>query len=78
MNTTANIVAIDISLTAEINMENQDLYMKVYCQYCQEYHSTDEVEFVNIEEDIYGRDVMTFICPETQETTSSNVYSSPC
>ena len=35
---------------------------KVYCEWCQDWHYTDEVEFLNIEEDIQGRDVMHFEC----------------
>ena len=35
---------------------------KVYCEWCNDWHYTDEVEFLNIEEDIQGRDVMYFEC----------------
>ena len=35
---------------------------KVYCEWCHDWHRTDEVEFLNIEEDIQGRDVMHFEC----------------
>jgi len=34
----------------------------VQCSDCGEF-KTDEVEFLNIEEDFEGRDVMTFKCP---------------
>ncbi len=47
---------------------------EVICDSCRERHSTEEVEFVTVEEDIQGRDVMYFICPKTQEETSSHVY----
>jgi hypothetical protein len=35
---------------------------KVYCEWCQEWHYTDEVEVLNIEEDIQRRDVLHFKC----------------
>jgi len=35
---------------------------KVYCEHCSYWHFTDDVEFLNIEEDIQGRDVMHFEC----------------
>ena len=36
--------------------------------------STEEVGFLNIEEDFYGRDLMTFTCPECGERHQSNIY----
>jgi hypothetical protein len=33
---------------------------KVYCQWCQDWHNTEDVEFLNIEEDIEGRDAKAF------------------
>jgi hypothetical protein len=35
---------------------------KVYCEWCHDWHNTEDVEFLNIEEDIEGRDVMHFEC----------------
>jgi len=35
---------------------------KVYCEWCSDWHYTDEVEVLNIEEDIQGRDVLHFQC----------------
>lgn len=35
---------------------------RVYCQWCSNWHSTEDVEFLNIEEDIQGNDVMHFRC----------------
>ena len=46
----------------------------VICPECNEKHSTTEVEFLNIEEDIQGRDVMYFVCPVTKTPTKSLVY----
>jgi hypothetical protein len=48
--------------------------MFVICSECDEQHSPDDVEFVNIEEDFQGRDVITFVCPETGNEAKSNVY----
>lgn len=46
----------------------------VLCTECSEEHETGEVEFVNVEEDIQGRDVMYFICPVTKTEAKSLVY----
>lgn len=46
----------------------------VICSECSEEHLTNEVEFVNIEEDIQGRDLMYFVCPVTKTETKSLVY----
>lgn len=46
----------------------------VICTECSENHSTTEVEFLNIEEDMQGRDVMYYTCPITQRPTKSLVY----
>jgi hypothetical protein len=35
---------------------------KVYCEWCSDWHYTDEVEILNVEEDIQGRDVLHFEC----------------
>ena len=46
----------------------------VHCAECQNRHSVDEVEFLDVEEDYIGRDIMHFVCPETQQKTQSLVY----
>ena len=46
----------------------------VLCPECSSEHLTTEVEFLNIEEDIQGRDVMYYICPVTNTNTKSLVY----
>jgi hypothetical protein len=48
----------------------------VQCRECGEDHGTENVQFVNVEEDIQGRDVFTFVCPKTGLTTASLVYGS--
>jgi len=47
---------------------------KVYCEWCQDWHYVDEVEVLNVEEDIQGRDVMHYTCPITEQPTKSLVY----
>ena len=46
----------------------------VICSECSEEHLTTEVEFLNVEEDMQGRDVMYYVCPITNIETSSLVY----
>ena len=48
--------------------------MFVKCKECGEEHYTGELLVENIEEDVYGRDVLTFVCPETGHTTTSLIY----
>ena len=55
-------------------MDTHQTSFEVLCDQCGERHYTDEVEFLNIEEDYQGRDVMYFKCPVTGKITSSNVY----
>lgn len=37
--------------------------MIVHCPACGDKHETTEVEFLDIQEDLFGRDLMTFTCP---------------
>lgn len=43
----------------------------VVCKACGENHETSDVEFLNVEEDIQGRDVMEFKCPKTDTVQQS-------
>lgn len=47
----------------------------VKCPQCGEEHLTEEVEFLNVEEDMEGRDVFYYVCPVTKEKTQSLVYT---
>lgn len=56
---------------------------KVYCEWCRDWHYTDEVEMLNVEEDIQGRDLFYFECGKPLswdentsrfKSTSSNVF----
>ena len=49
--------------------------MIVICTECSEEHDTSEVKFLNIEEDIQGRDIMYFECPVTNLEARSLVYA---
>lgn len=46
----------------------------VRCPVCDDDHNVEDVEFLNIEEDIQGRDVMTFRCPISDTTQNSLVF----
>lgn len=41
--------------------------VKVTCPTCKNMFNEDAVEFINIEEDIQGRDLLTFKCPVCNE-----------
>ena len=47
----------------------------VVCTECSEEHSTESIKFLNVEEDIQGRDIMFFVCPVTGLEAKSLVYS---
>ena len=47
----------------------------VKCLECGEDHGPKEVVNLNIEENAMGEDVVTFICPATNQITKSRVYS---
>ena len=45
---------------SEIDFEDDQYYVRCSCGH---EHNTDVVKFLNVEEDIQGRDVVTFTCP---------------
>lgn len=45
----------------------------VRCTKCGQEHQVKDVEFLNIEEDIQGRDLMTYTCPVTGEVAKAYV-----
>ena len=51
---------------------NERLVVK--CPECGQEHETEEVKFLNVEEDIQGRDVFYYVCPVTEKETKSLVY----
>lgn len=42
---------------------------------CGEQHYPKQIEVTNIEEDIFGRDVLYYICPNLNEEVSAYVLS---
>ena len=46
----------------------------VRCTQCNDEHFTEDVEMLNVEEDMQGRDVAFFECPMTGEVTKSLVF----
>ena len=48
--------------------------MEVYCKECGEYHTKDQVKALDIEEDAWGRDFLTFECLVTHRITMSLVF----
>jgi len=49
-----------------------------WCEHCLEWKDTNEVNFIEIKEDIYGKDLLTFTCDTCdKETTGSIIVSSP-
>ena len=50
----------------------------VWCESCLEWKdAANEASFLNIEEDIYGKDMMTFICDKCENENKNFVISSP-
>ena len=47
----------------------------VVCTECSEEHDMESIKFLNVEEDIQGRDIMHFICPITKLEARSLVYA---
>jgi len=45
----------------------------VHCQFCSEWKPADIVEFLDIQEDIDGKDIMIFSCPSCKHTVQSFV-----
>ena len=48
---------------------------KVYCSKCKEWLTPKQAEFLDIQEDPYGRDNVTFICNECKTENKSLVIS---
>ena len=49
--------------------------MFVICSGCKNAHSTTEITAIDIEEDISGRDHITFDCPVTGKRESGYVFA---
>tara|TARA_R110000824_G_scaffold255412_1_gene444373 strand:+ start:154 stop:381 length:228 start_codon:yes stop_codon:yes gene_type:complete len=58
-------------------MTYEELKNWVWCEDCLEWKDAgEEVSFVNIAEDTYGKDVMTFDCDRCEKTNIGIVISS--
>lgn len=45
--------------------------VKVVCSTCKGWFNEEDVEFIRIEEDMQGQDVLTFLCPTCNKPTKS-------
>jgi len=61
-----------LNYTLELTMNR---HLIVVCTECSEEHDTETVKFLNIEEDVQGRDIMYFECPVTNLEAKSMVYA---
>lgn len=48
--------------------------IQVRCGHCKMWINEDKTEFVNIEEDMQGADILTFVCPDCGQTSKSRRY----
>ena len=49
-----------------------------WCEHCLEWKDDNEVSFIEMKEDLYGKDLLTFACDTcNKETADSFVVSSP-
>lgn len=48
--------------------------LKVHCSKCHKFVDEDLVQFINIEEDIQGFDIETFICPYCRTEQKSKIF----
>jgi Zn finger protein HypA/HybF involved in hydrogenase expression len=48
----------------------------VWCEDCLEWKDADEVNFVSIEEDSFGKDMLTFTCDKCGNDNKNNIIQS--
>ena len=48
--------------------------IQVFCSHCKMWINEEDVKFINIEEDIQGADILTFVCPDCGQTSKSRRY----
>lgn len=61
----------DKETTEEFSNKTFECY--VSCLLCGHKHTIHQVKFLNIEENMYGEDVVTFVCPCAGTQTSAIV-----
>ena len=60
-----------------VSMSN-DMINWVWCEDCLDWKDAgEEVSFVSIQEDSFGKDLMTFLCDKCENENKNNVISSP-
>jgi RNase P subunit RPR2 len=48
--------------------------IQVFCKHCQMWVNEENTKFVNIEEDMQGADILTFVCSDCGQTSKSRRY----
>jgi len=48
--------------------------VQVHCKYCDSWINEEKTKFVNIEEGMQGEDILTFVCPDCGQTSTSKRY----
>jgi RNase P subunit RPR2 len=54
-------------------IEHTDRVFKCFCKNCNEWVNEKDTEFLDISEDFYGYDLITFICNRCKTKQRSNV-----
>ena len=55
------------------SLRRPDGFNECYCSVCEEWYDTTNVEFLNVEENVYGEDSFTFECHVCNEVQTSLV-----
>jgi len=48
----------------------------VWCEHCFEWKDADEVSFIEMKEDVYGKDLLTFSCDSCDKDTIDSIVIS--
>ena len=48
----------------------------VWCEKCLDWKDADEVSFISIEEDEFGKDILHFLCDHCDQRNSGNIIES--
>ena len=75
--TTLEGVIVNRYPTRRITMTVGALKNWAWCEHCLEWKDDNEVSFIEMKEDLYGKDLLTFACDTcNKETADSFVVSS--
>tara|TARA_R110002051_G_scaffold312728_2_gene388141 strand:+ start:296 stop:493 length:198 start_codon:yes stop_codon:yes gene_type:complete len=47
-----------------------------WCEHCFEWKDADEVSFIEMKEDVYGKDLLTFACDSCNKDTIDSIVIS--